>query len=52
LHIAAIHKDWLDRFAIELENASSLCLDAAFRDSSADTALRKLRASIAADPVA
>jgi hypothetical protein len=45
-------KAWLEQFVNELENASSLNLDEAFKDFSRDTTLQKLRASIAADLVA
>lgn len=40
---------WLAQFTNELENASSLNLDEAFKDFSSDTTLPKLRASIAGD---
>jgi hypothetical protein len=42
-------KVWLEQFADELENASTLSLEDAFKDFSNDTTLPKLRASIAAD---
>lgn len=42
-------KAWLAQFTHELENASPLSLDEAFKDFSNDTTLPKLRASIAAD---
>ena len=45
-------KSWLEQFAAELENVSTLKLDDAFKDFSGDTTLPKLRASIAADLVA
>lgn len=45
-------KAWLEQFTSELENASALNLDDAFKDFSRDTTLPKLRASIAADLVA
>jgi len=45
-------KSWLDQFTDELDNASSLNLDDAFKDFSRDTTLPKLRASIAGDLVA
>ena len=45
-------KAWLEQFTNELENASALNLDDAFKDFSRDTTLPKLRASIAADLVA
>lgn len=45
-------KAWLEQFANELENASSLNLEDAFKDFSGDTTLPKLRASIAGDLVA
>lgn len=45
-------KAWLEQFTSELENASTLSLDDAFKDFSRDTTLSKLRASIAADLVA
>ncbi|MBL4792472.1 MAG: hypothetical protein JKY97_05885 [Citromicrobium sp.] len=45
-------KAWLDQFTNELENASSLNLDDAFKDFSRDTTLPKLRAAIAGDLVA
>lgn len=40
---------WFEQFSAELENASSINLDEAFKDFSRDTTLPKLRASIAAD---
>ena len=43
---------WIEQFTDELENASSLNLDDAFKDFSSDTTLPKLRASIAADLIA
>lgn len=45
-------KEWLEQFTDELENASSVKLDDAFKDFSGDTTLPKLRASIAGDLVA
>ncbi|MEM8993006.1 MAG: hypothetical protein AAF882_17945 [Pseudomonadota bacterium] len=45
-------KSWLDQFTDELDSASSLNLDDAFKDFSRDTTLPKLRASIAGDLVA
>lgn len=45
-------KTWLDQFTNELENASTLMLDDAFKDFSRDTTLPKLRAAIAADLLA
>lgn len=45
-------KSWLDQFTDELDSASSLNLDDAFKDFSGDTTLPKLRASIAGDLVA
>lgn len=45
-------KAWLDRLTNELECASSLNLEDAFKDFSRDTTLPKLRASIATDLVA
>lgn len=45
-------KAWLEQFTDELENASPLKLDDAFKDFSGDTTLPKLRASIAGDLVA
>lgn len=45
-------KAWLEQFADELENASSLNLEDAFKDFSGDTTLPKLRASIAGDLIA
>jgi hypothetical protein len=45
-------KSWLDQFTEELDNASSLNLDDAFKDFSRDTTLPKLLASIAGDLVA
>jgi hypothetical protein len=45
-------KGWLDQFTAELEQASSLPLDAAILDFSGDTTLVKIRASIAADLLA
>lgn len=45
-------KAWLDQFTNELENASSLNLEDAFKDFSRDTTLPKLRAAIAGDLVA
>ncbi len=42
-------KAWLDQFTCELEIASSLSQDDAFKDFSSDTTVRKLQASIAAD---
>ena len=44
-------KSWLDQFTDELDNASTLNLDDAFKDFSRDTTLPKLRASIAGDLV-
>lgn len=45
-------KAWLEQFTNELEKASTLNLDDAFKNFSRDTTLPKLRASIAADLVA
>lgn len=42
-------KAWLDQFSRELESASTLNLDDAFKDFSRDTTLPKLRAAIAGD---
>ena len=42
-------KTWLDQFSDELERASALNLDDAFRDFSRDTTLPKLRTAIAGD---
>ena len=43
---------WLEQFVAELEAASSIPLEDAFKDFSGDTTLAKLRASIAADLIA
>ncbi|MGK7755164.1 abortive infection family protein [Roseovarius sp. C03] len=48
----ALLKAWLEQFTNELENASSLNLEDAFKDFSRDTTLPKLRAAIAGDLVA
>lgn len=45
-------KAWLEQFTDELERASSLKLDDAFKNFAGDTTLPKLRASIAGDLVA